>query len=213
MSIPSGAVKIVLSGNLPGGDRWSTSFWVNPLNAAMDAVELTNLISSMDTDLAAGGGFYAALASINPAEVTLDTVTGYQYQGTSKAAVQAEIPANGLPTHTNAVKLPNQVAAVLSLRTGLPGRARRGRMYIPVLAAAMLTGGKVDTTLVNGLSNGLATSWGTFNSSGNGKVCVCSQSLSQLIQITDVIVDNVLDTQRRRRDKVVPTAHSSAVAA
>lgn len=187
--------------------------WVNPLNADMDATEIQNVLIAWDNAAKAGGGFYPALSAINPSTVTLDTLTGYQYKGGAKAAAQGVFTTTGLGTHTNAVTMPNQICAVLSLRTGIPGRSHRGRMYVPVLSVAIAAGGVASTTLLNGLASGLATSMGTFNSSGNGKCVVSSSTLAAAFQIKTVQVDNVLDTQRRRRDKVVGTVSSASVAA
>lgn len=210
---PAGTVKIIMSGGLPGGESWSTSFALNPGNVAMDNTELTNTLTAVDQAMGAGGGFYAELAAINPSSVTLTKLTGYQYQGGIKAATQAEITSVGLPNHTNALTLPNQISAVLSLRTGRPGRAYRGRMYVPVLACQMTANGTANTTLLNLVADGLATSFGTINASGQGKVVIGSQTSGQWVQVTSVQVDNVLDTQRRRRDKLTGTIHTASVAA
>lgn len=205
--------KIILSGALPGNERWSTSFAVDH-QTDYTVVELQNLLDQIATDFGAGGGMFAELAAVNPSSVTLDTITGYDYQGGTKAALQAEKTGNFLPTHTNALTLPNQVCAVASLRTGLPGRSQRGRMYLPVLACAMTATGQAATTQLDLLADGIATSFGTLNASGFGKIVVASATTGFNNQVTEVQMDHVLDTQRRRRDKMVSTViHSAGVAA
>lgn len=212
MPFKSQTSKIVFSGALPGTERWSASMCIDHATA-LDSVELGNVLDEVITDFGAGGGFFAELAAINPATVTLDTVTAYYYSGGTKAALQAERTGNYLPTHTNAVTLPNQVCAVASLRTGLPGRSQRGRMYIPCLSVAMGANGLATTTGLNLLADGLAQSMGTFNASGRGKIVVASATTGFNNPVTEIIMDSVLDTQRRRRSSVVGTTHTSAVAA
>lgn len=202
MSIPLHAIKVVFSGKLPGSEHWSTSFWVAG-QEVHDVTELTNLLTDVDHDAQAGGSFYRELQTICGAQVTIDQVDAYQYEGGTKAAVQATMAATWT-TSTASITLPNQVCAVASLRTGLPGRARRGRMYLPVLGTVSSASGQCQDGNLGLLSQGLATFFGTFNTHAWGKVSVMSASTSDMYQVSEVQIDSVLDTQRRRRDKLVP---------
>lgn len=202
MSIPLHAIKVVFSGKLPGSEHWSTSFWVAG-QVAHDVVELTNLAHDVDQMAQAGGAFYPELKNICGTQVTVDQIDVYQYEGGTKAAVQATQAASWTAS-TASITLPNQVCAVASLRTGLPGRARRGRMYLPVLGTVSSASGQCTDGNLNLLSQGLATFFGSFNTLAWGKVSVMSASTSDLYQVTEVQIDSVLDTQRRRRDKLVP---------
>lgn len=208
MAIPDFAVKVVFLGALPGGESWSTSFWLS-VDHALAQTDLTNTLQEVDTAFAAGGGAYAGLKLVNPAQVTIATLLGYQYQGGTKAAVQAQYASTYVPGSVTADK-PNQTALVCSLRTGMPGRSHRGRMYLPFLSGSMGNNGLTSSANVLTIAQGLATSFGTINGSGFGKVCVCSQSRSAMFPINQVIADHVLDTQRRRRDKLVDNAPSKA---
>lgn len=211
MAIPNQAVKVVFSGALPGGEQWSTSVWVQNFTN-LGVTDLSNLLTQLDTDMNAGGAFYAKWAAYVSAGVTLTTIRGYQYQGGSQAAVSAQITSVRAPASAGLL-LPNQIAVVTSLRTGIPGRAARGRMYWPVNATPALTTGFFSAACATDLANGLATAFGTFNSQGFGKISVCSPRTSAMHEVTQVRVDKVFDTQRRRRDKLIDPAPAIAAVA
>lgn len=100
--------------------------------------------------------------------------------------------------------LPPQDSCVITWRTATPTRGGRGRMYLPVFASSALTQG-----LLNSASQTIVAKAGfnLLNSlSGAGLQAVL---LNRTTQATTVItggdVGNVIDTQRRRRDKLVET--------
>lgn len=105
--------------------------------------------------------------------------------------------------------LPNQCAVVVSLRSPFAGRQNRGRFYVPVTTQNVITSGTSQLTSTNCTS--LATAVNNFLSSMNGhsftnvagnalRPCVSSRGNSALI--LTVLVDSIIDTQRRRRNKV-----------
>jgi len=211
VAIPLLAIKVLFGGSMPGGEEWSTSTWIQG-TVLHDQTELTNILQALDTAMAAGGGFYATLKLFNGGGVTLPLLRAYQYNGGTKAAVQAEYNSAYTPTAGTPDK-PNQVSIVTSLRTGLPGRSFRGRMYWPCTKVTMGTNGQTIAGIGQEFSNGLATSFGTFNAEGWGKLVVCSPATSATHQITEIVTDDVLDTQRRRRNKVLDSAPGTAAVA
>lgn len=100
--------------------------------------------------------------------------------------------------------LPPQDSVVVTWRTSTPTRGGRGRMYLPVFASAALTQG-----LLNSASQTIvAKAGGNFLASleGAGLVPVLLNRTTQVTTpITGGDVGNVVDTQRRRRDKLVET--------
>lgn len=204
MSIPVNAVKVVFGGALPGGEQWSASCWVTP-QTVLGQQDLINLLQEFDQVMNAGGGFYATLKLFNGGGVTLPQLRGYQYLDGRHAAVQGTYSSAYTPTAGTPDK-PNQCAIVTSLRTGFSGRSMRGRMYWPCTKVTMGTNGQTIAGIGIQFSNGLATSFGTFNASGFGKVCVMSAARTAMTQINKIVTDDVLDTQRRRRNKVIDTA-------
>jgi hypothetical protein len=114
------------------------------------------------------------------------------------------------PGTNGASFIPPQAAMVVSLETGLAGRKNRGRVYTPgqpqLIANGQLLGANVDHLATNVRlflhdCNSATVGPLSFNACiGTGDAPV----------ITQVKVDSVVDTQRRRRDKAV-ASHSSIV--
>lgn len=104
---------------------------------------------------------------------------------------------------------PTQVALVVSLRTDIAGRAWRGRIYLPALVASVaMSQAQLDSValaaadMIAGINqdiSGIAgTPWG-----------VAFGPLIEPSPVTSVSLDNLLDTQRRRRNKLAPSARVS----
>jgi len=103
--------------------------------------------------------------------------------------------------------LSNNVALVVSFKTGLVGRSLRGRVYMPGLTENQLTGNDVTT----GAATGLVTGWSNLNSfvgaqgfalqvasfRNNGAPRVSAL----LTPVTNYNVTTRVDTQRRRLPK------------
>lgn len=102
---------------------------------------------------------------------------------------------------------PGQCALVCSLLSGLSGRSNRGRLYMP------RSGGVMDNTLRDGASDvdNLARQVALWISAvdalsfGTGLAAVITSPRDNAPTVTQVVVDNVVDTQRRRRDKTLST--------
>lgn len=210
MAIPTNAIKIVLSGALPYGEQWSSSFWVAGTHP-LDVTELTNVLTDINTQFNVGGGVYAKLALYNPNTVTLPFLRGYQYQGGSAAAVTAQLASSFTPGSAT-LTLPNQCAMVLTELTNRPGRSYRGRMYLPILSGSAVASGKWGPTVCDAVAGAFATAFGAFNNIGDGKVSVMSSRTSAITQVSSLYVDDVIDTQRRRAQSITPVKHSASVA-
>lgn len=200
MAPAANAIKVVISGAMPGSERWSTSFWIQG-TVLHTQVELANTLTDVQTCMEAGGGLFRWLQPLNGPGWTYDQYDAYQYAGGSQAAVQATLPT-GPYAGTGTVHVPNQVCLVATLETGLPGRSYRGRMYFPITGISITSDSKVLETDAQGLANGLATSFGSFNPLGDGKVVVSSLRQGATHPVTQIKVDTVPDTQRRRVNKV-----------
>jgi hypothetical protein len=95
---------------------------------------------------------------------------------------------------------PATSAAVLSLRTGLIGRSRRGRMYLAPGSEADQNAGQI--------SGGYATSLALFADAikvvadvdgSSYALVVWSELLQVATPVTDILIDQILGTQVRRR--------------
>jgi hypothetical protein len=101
---------------------------------------------------------------------------------------------------------PPQTAIVCSLQTGFTGRKNRGRFYLPGIAVPTdLTSGRIATTQVTAISLDAATFITNVNSIALAANAVGCAVMPTGDIVTRVVVDNVFDTQRRRRNKIGPT--------
>jgi len=97
-----------------------------------------------------------------------------------------------------ALHLPNQCSLVLSLRTGLSGRSRRGRMYLPAVGVAMENDGEVASTHLAVITNTWALAFTDWNAASTPKIVVVSPHLTAYTPVTSVICDSRIDIQRSR---------------
>lgn len=120
-------------------------------------------------------------------------------------AVQSTLPSLTYPCGDAAFDaLPNQVAAVVSLRTAFIGRSYRGRLYIPGLVAGSIQDNQISTGQQTGLQDAFAALDAAFDVAGYTWV-VASYQENNVLRSTAVgtpvetlIVNKRVDTQRRR---------------
>ena len=129
----------------------------------------------------------------------------YLPAGTATAALASTTAMTN--AGTGARILPYQCALVISQRTVIPGRSGRGRNYLPVSTSAVLSGGQ----LAGGVGTALATaaaSWLTalaglvLNGVNTTPVVASPLGSNTPAVVVKVVVDSIVDTQRRRRDKI-----------
>lgn len=92
-------------------------------------------------------------------------------------------------------------AQVISLRTGLRGRSNRGRIYLPFMVESNFSAGSVS-----GASNAtIQTAWNTFvtgMNTGGAPLVVASYLNANAHDVTQVIVEFIVGTQRRRQSRL-----------
>lgn len=122
-------------------------------------------------------------------------------------------PGSGAPNK------PNQSSVVFSLRTDGVGARARGRMYWPALAATLsATTGRMTSpvpatvateasTYLRNIATAVAS---VLTGVDTWQPCVFSRVSASNRFVTGVWVGDVLDTQRRRRDKL-PETYARAV--
>lgn len=104
------------------------------------------------------------------------------------------------PGTGGATALPSNAAAVISFRTGLAGRAYRGRAYIPGLTTASATGSTLSNTYLAALQS-LANNVIFFtNASGSTPVqAVVASFVNQVLTpMITFVIDSAVDSMRRR---------------
>lgn len=98
------------------------------------------------------------------------------------------------------------VANIIKLQTGLRGRDKRGRIFLPFVAEGEMDKGKADPTALAAIQ----TAWDTFNTNlaaGGGLVDpfilgVASYKHSHFQGLSSLVAESALATQKRRQDRL-----------
>lgn len=142
---------------------------------------------------------------VNPDKV--DGFTAYGYDLAGELTAQAHYTFTTGNTGTGIAGGYPQVSVVVTLETAGFGRSQRGRLYFPWTASSE------DLRPADDAIDDLAAGMGTYLSTAitQGFVpIVNSRSRADGYAVTRVKIDNVADTQRRRRDQFAPTHIASA---
>jgi hypothetical protein len=125
----------------------------------------------------------------------LDAVTGKNAAQTKSGVSLAGSAATG--------QMSPRDCTVIGLRTALPTRAGRGRMFWPGVAAARLSStGLISTVDATSIVNGFSTALTTFKATATPVILHKKIHPLTFELVTYVTVGNVLGTQRRRTNKV-----------
>lgn len=197
-SIPT--IYLVIGGNLPGGEQWQCGFHAY---GTPDGPTQQNLQAAADGAIPKVQAFWASsgIGGTTCAGYTLNRITAYRIPANATKASQVATAVFTPLAGSGSQKLPNQCAVVASLRTGNPGRKGKGRFYLPVpgltlgdwqMSAAVTT--DIATSCRN-LVQGLASvdAIGPIYGGTSGS------------PVNAVVVDSVVDTQRRRRNSLRAT--------
>ncbi len=166
------------------------------------AAGLAGLAAGLRSFVAAVTRARIAFASARAGIVNAIGVDGKYIENTTLEHVHANVPGTGLDSRT----LPNQIALVVSLLTGFSrGPAHRGRVYLPMPTMVVGGDGRIDPGEVSVVKTAFNTLLTDLNAIDAGfKVAVMSRKAGAAIgrNVTGVEIGRVLDTQRRRRNKL-----------
>jgi hypothetical protein len=207
-------LRLVASGTLSGTQSWSigSSFlvtgvhtnsalftWLGTIDGYMKTFFQTTQIQLSSWD---GTTVYNRLAC-------------YEYQAVGGASSQAQLFSAGV-TGTGATSGPRQLCTVFSIRSGIGGRNKRGRFYLPATCKTIYsTNGQIAGADVTSLAN----AWKTFVNAANLTHIgtdpviygIASRASGFTVVAQDVKVDTKIDTQRRRTDKILAAGSAIAV--
>lgn len=211
MAIPLYAIRSTITGSLPGGDIFECSQWFDGTAIGNDFTKF-QAFAGVVVGSITGNLLTTAVKALYNVGVTFDKLDCYGYpNGGPHAGLHWQV-AIGAAGSSSTLALPNQVATVVTLLTGRPGRSYRGRTYLPpVHTAAMLGTNQLSTANATTLANAYAGYLqGVHDSSSGAPAVVSSSKLGAMTLINAVQVDTVFDTQRRRRNKVVAAGKPQA---
>lgn len=181
-----------VSGTFPG-EAWS--FGIHTLGNLTTSAANAAWVSAFGA-FWTGNADALMTADITVTEIAtaeLDQATGKQLTKVSTGSSLVGISA-GEP-------LPFQCAPVVSLRTNLATRAGRGRFYAPAVAVSHVVNGRLTSAAQNALLAGGVDMITTFSGAGLDAV-LYSRTTHATQSIVRIDVGDVIDTQRRRRNKL-----------
>lgn len=203
MPIPD-SIKFVTAGRMPGGEEWTTSFWLGGQDGPFTGLDLALLTDAVME------AWRDQLENLNwlSSQQTLNNVTGYVYQ--DGVLVEQAISTGPQIVGIGNSLLPNQVSIVVTLLTATPSRQTRGRMYLPALKQTVGDQGRNSGAQVLSILNmmgafleqvGTAVPLGLR--AALRPVVVSQVGAGRVSEITAIRVGDVPDTQRRRREGLV----------
>jgi hypothetical protein len=142
------------------------------------------------------------VAAIEATTVELNPTTGKQLTGLTD-------PRTDVGTNAGEC-LPFQCAPVVSLRTATLSRAGRGRFYAPSLAVDQVAAGRMTTAARDTLADAAEDLVQGLTSAG-GTLVIYHRASGTTTPVTSLDVGDVIDTQRRRRNKLVENRVTRAI--
>ena len=193
--------RMVASGTSPG-ESWSfTLHGEGSLSTGDAATEFGDALTAcwgagMDDSTTAD--IDLTLASV----ATLDPATDGQITRVENVLALTGVDAGEM--------LPFQCATVISLLTASATRHGRGRFYLPPLAVSTLDTGRTSAAAIAVLDTAWTAFFDSLNTDGVTPV-VRNRTGHVSTTVTSARVGNVIDTQRRRRNKLVEVYTAIAV--
>jgi len=204
MSVLAQFQKVVLHGTGPGSELWQTGFCVvsssPPISQASLQVQCDALVSPVTT-------WWNAIKGKISTAYTLQGISMYAYSfPTPTALFQAESAAIASPGTLTGTGSPIDTCLVVSLRTGIPGRSQRGRMYLPCHEGATVTTGMLASATATLYNTSTKALFDTANTLTTNKVVVVSRTHGSYETVKSLVADNKPDVQRRRENRLAPAA-------
>lgn len=206
MAIPDGVTRVVYSGHTAGtSESWAFGLWLK------DTTGIAQDYNPGEPTAATYLNWRNSFLALMRPEDHLTDLDSYLYSG-GVATTHTHATVSHAGT-ASAATLPPQCAVVLTLRTSLATRSGRGRMYLPYWGEAIDTTTRLgNATAINAAVDALALWINNLTASTPTTTgVVVSQTHGTTATITSIDADNVIDTQRRRRNKLTSTRHSHTV--
>nr|CRY96131.1 hypothetical protein [uncultured prokaryote] len=205
-------LRATIGGRLAGAQRWSvgftfglTSVFPTPDQASALATQLfTDFDTSVWSNVSGGASPYKGYVG-TPS--TLDQCRVYVKESSSAPAAIVGSSSNAAVAGTLTPAQAPQISLVVTLEDGLAGRSHKGRIYLPFRASVDDPVAGINVGRAQTLATQVANFLSLARTRGTGGVTLTPivSSLTSTNPITRCSVDTILDTQRRRRDKIVGT--------
>jgi hypothetical protein len=193
----TGLYRVDMPVVLPSGEQADWSWW---LQAALDS-DAVNAANAFQGSLGGSTAWKALYSSTTlfglPKISAVDQATGQILRTMSGTGTYA---GTGI---TN--PFPPQLSVCVSLRTSRSGARYRGRFYLPApLASNGDTIGRIVAARVTDVTTALSTAFSAAIGVGPSVIVMIYSRVGRSVEpVLSLDVGNVMDTQRRRRDKLV----------
>lgn len=216
MMAVANVIRLSIFGTLPGGEVWS----VNPvwqIGGVATAEDITQIEAQTMATACAAVSVPAGVTQIMSTSTMLTGVRVEARRWDGTLAAQAEA-LKGTPTAgAGAAGNPYQTSLVLSLRTGGIGGSGRGRLYWPCTGLTIQpTTLRPSTTNVTSTLAGMKTYLTSLGTALNASLTnapvlsVWSRVGASTTPVNNLLMGDVTDVQRRRRDQLVESYQSLA---
>lgn len=161
------------------------------------------LASAQAAAVAAAGALVTGqLDAILPPEVVLTEVSTASLDEATDQQISRLSDDVNFPGVAASEMLPFQCATSVSWRTDLATRAGRGRIYLPPLAVSAVDAGRLSAGAQTTIVTAASAFWAALDTGGLALV-IRHKALHTSTAVTSGNVGNVIDTQRRRRNKLI----------
>jgi len=204
-------LRVSLQGALPGGEEWSVNpcFTLADTGTSVTFDQLNTIVTAINSiSIPTGLRLMQSTSTTHTGcRVEARKLTG-ELEALAEGNRGAAIAGTGTSAHSY------QTSLVLSLRTAQAGATGRGRMYWPatglIVTAASLRPSFADVTSFLSASKTYlaAISAAIAPTLGAAPLIVWSRSTGGRYLVNRMLMGDVLDVQRRRRDATVETYQS-----
>lgn len=204
--------RLSIGGSLPGGETWSVNPCFDIGVGSAPAPSPSEMAATVQALRAVPTPANLLGILSTSASITRMRLEARSFLGGLEAVGEAAVSPPRLGTGT-ATK-PYQTSVVTSLRTDYPGGRNRGRLYWPALAVAI---GASDLRMNSAIAGNIAQACWDYlqalsaalqTSTGfTTQPAVASGTARSLQRVRYVEVGDILDVQRRRRDKALETRY------
>ena len=217
--------RLIIQGALPGGERWQIGFaYANSSSSTNTPLTTQAQIDQALNDDINGGLWTTALQGILfacTAAVTMDTVklTKNDLAGRTLLSSTRTFALTGAQASSTG-QLPNEVALVVSLRTGTPGSRGRGRVYLPCNQLTRVSGSADAGTTQRQAANSnvkslnikvLLATGAAIGGGVNVVLSVASIASGLNFPVNQLRCGSVLDSQRGRRKRSPEVYDTSSI--
>nr|CRY95829.1 hypothetical protein [uncultured prokaryote] len=143
-----------------------------------------------------------ALDAIVSTEVTVEELSTATITQATAGQIARVAEGSALAGVSASQMLPFQCAVSVSFTTQSATRAGRGRLYLPPLVASTLDDGRISSAAQAIIVSAFNDGWGALATAGLSPQ-IYGRTSHTLTPVTGGNVGDVIDTQRRRRNKLI----------